>query len=83
LHFDWSTPNVLIQENFAEYDVPWRDELVFGWNPVATGHFQLPDKPGLGVEINPQACAQHPYQKASFPSLWDKSWLKDFTQRKT
>ena len=34
LHFDVSTPNFLIQEAFAEFDVPWRNELVGGWNPV-------------------------------------------------
>jgi len=82
LHFDWSTPNVVIQENFAEYDVPWRNDFVFGWNPISKGYFQLPDKPGLGIEIDPEACAKHPYKRAAFPSLWDKSWLKDFTQRK-
>jgi len=82
LHFDWSTPNVAIQENFAEYDVPWRDDLVFGWNPMAEGHFRLPDQPGLGIDVDPEVCAKHPYKKATFPSLWDESWLKDFTQRK-
>ena len=81
LHFDWSTPNVLIQENFGEYDVPWRNDLVCGWNPIIRGEFVLPDKPGLGIEINPQICAEHPYKKNSFPSLWDRQWLADFTQR--
>ena len=37
LHFDVSTPNFLIQEAFAEFDVPWRNELVGGWNPVRNG----------------------------------------------
>jgi galactonate dehydratase len=80
LHFDWSTPNVIIQENFAEYDVPWRNELVFGWNPIKRGEFRLPEKPGLGIELNVEVCAAHPYRKNGFPSLWDKRWLKDFTQ---
>ncbi len=83
LHFDWSTPNALIQENFSEYDVPWRSELVFGWNPVRSGEFTLPDSPGLGVDINVEACNAHPYKKNSFPSLWEKRWFKDFTQSDT
>ena len=33
LHFDVSTPNFLIQEAFAEFDVPWRDELVARLEP--------------------------------------------------
>ena len=80
LHFGWSTPNVMVQENFAEYDVAWRNELVHGWNPVRPGAFALPDRPGLGVELDDAACARHPYQRNSFPSLWDDRWLKEFTK---
>ena len=50
IHFGWSTPGVWRQENFSEYDVPWRNELVNGWDPVKNGGFLLPDKPGLGIE---------------------------------
>ena len=80
LHLDFSTPNAFIQENFADYDVPWRGELACGWNLCADGFFSLPDKPGLGVEIDPALCLAHPHRKNSFPSLWDDRWLKDFTQ---
>ena len=80
LHFDWSTPNFLIQENFAEYDVPWRNDYVCGWNPTRNGEFVLPQKPGLGIELDTKVCEDHPYQKCTFPSLWDNKWLKDFTQ---
>jgi galactonate dehydratase len=80
LHFGWSTPNVTIQENFAEYDVAWRSELVCGWNPVRRGEFALSEGPGLGVELNVEACARHPYRKNSFPSLWDNRWLEELTK---
>ena len=80
IHFGWSTPSVLIQENFAEYDVPWRKDLVGGWDPVRGGEFALPEGPGLGVELNVEACARHPYKKNSFPSLWDQRWLAEFTR---
>jgi galactonate dehydratase len=80
LHFDWATPNVVIQENFAEYDVPWRNEYVFGAEFSRDGEFLLPDKPGLGIELNTEACARHPYVKNTFPSLWDNQWLKEFTK---
>ena len=82
IHVDWSTPNVMIQENFGDYDVPWRHDLVFGWNPVKNGEFAFPEKPGLGIELNTAICAKHPYKKNSFPSLWDKRWLEDFTQNR-
>jgi galactonate dehydratase len=80
LHFGWSTPNVFMQENFSEYDVPWRSELVRGWDLIARGEFRVPAGPGLGIELNEAACAAHPYRKNSFPSLWDKKWLEQFTQ---
>jgi galactonate dehydratase len=80
LHFDWSTSNVFMQENFSEYDVPWRSELVYRWDLISQGEFDLPTGPGLGIELNEAACAAHPYQKNSFPSLWDKKWLEQFTQ---
>jgi len=80
LHFDWATPNVTVQENFADYDVPWRHDYVHGWNPIANGQFRLPPGPGLGIELNLDVCAAHPYRKHSFPSLWDAKWVKEFTQ---
>jgi galactonate dehydratase len=83
IHFGWATPNVLVQENFAEYDVPWRNDLVCGWNPVRQGELVLPEGPGLGIELDVEACARHPYRKNSFPSLWDGRWIEEFTTKNT
>jgi galactonate dehydratase len=82
VHFGWATPNVLVQENFGDFDVPWRRELVKGWHPTA-GEYALPDRPGLGIELDDAVCARHPYKKSSFPSLWDDRWLKEFTKGRT
>lgn len=80
LHFDVSTPNFYIQEAFGEFDVPWRDSLVSGWNPIRKGEFFLSDKPGLGLELDEDVIAQHPYVNDSFPSLWDERWIAKLTQ---
>ena len=80
LHFDLSTPNFFIQEAFAEFDVPWRNALVCGWDPLRNGEFVLADTPGLGLELNEDEIRQHPYQPNAFPSLWDETWVSDFTQ---
>jgi galactonate dehydratase len=82
VHFGWNTPEVLIQENFAEYDVPWRSDLVHGWCGIERAKYLLPEKPGLGIELNEAAVAKHPYEKHAFPSLWDDRWLKQFTRSK-
>ena len=81
LHFDWSTPNLWLQEDFSQYDVPWRNDLVGGWNPSRQGEFMLPEKPGLGIELDVDACRAHPYKQNTFPSLWDDRWLSEFTQK--
>jgi galactonate dehydratase len=81
LHFDVSTPCFFVQEAFAEFDVPWREQLVGGWSPVRDGELVLPEKPGLGVELDEATLARHPYVPGTFPSLWDRDWLTNFTQR--
>ena len=75
-----STPNFMIQEAFAEFDVPWRNSLVGGWNPIRNGEFILADEPGLGLDLDEEAIAAHPYVRNAFPSLWDGEWLTNFTQ---
>ena len=80
LHFGWSTRQVMIQENFGDFDVPWRREFVNGWHPCRSGEYELPARPGLGIELNEAACREHPYRKHSFPSLWDRRWVEEFTQ---
>ena len=80
VHFGWSTPHVLVQENFGDFDVPWRHDFVGGWNPCRNGEYQRPSKPGLGIELNEAVIAAHPPQRNPFPSLWDDRWLKEFTK---
>ena len=80
LHFDVSTPNFLVQEAFAEFDVPWRNDLVGGWHPIQDGAFHLSEAPGLGLDLDERAIAEHPYVPHAFPSLWDGGWQTHFTQ---
>jgi galactonate dehydratase len=79
LHVGWSTPNMLLLESFAEFDVDWRNDLVGGWNPLSRGVFALPDKPGFGLELDEAVMAAHPYKPLAFPSLWDTTWKDEFT----
>ena len=79
LHVAWSTPNMLMLESFAEFDVDWRNDLVGGWNPLDRGGMALPERPGLGLELDPDAIAAHPYKPLAFPSLWDRGWRDEFT----
>ena len=80
LHFDVSTPNFMIQEAFGEFDVPWRNQLVGGRNPLKRGEFILSDEPGLGLDLDLDVIAAHPYVPHAFPSLWDRQWTTNLTQ---
>jgi galactonate dehydratase len=80
VHLDWATPNVRVQESFAQFDVPWRKDYVFGREPWGRGEFLVPEGPGLGLELDTRVCESHPYRKNTFPSLWDKRWLTEFTK---
>ena len=60
LHFDVATPNFVIQEEMSGA-VPWYHEVVDGPVKRIDGAWQVPEAPGLGVEVNEAACARHPY----------------------
>ncbi|RRJ95984.1 galactonate dehydratase [Opitutaceae bacterium TAV4] len=55
------TPNFLYLETMAT-DVPWRAEVAQETCRFANGEMHISDAPGLGVEINEDALAAHPYQ---------------------
>jgi galactonate dehydratase len=61
LHFDIATPNFVIQEEMSGA-VPWYHEIVDSPIRAQDGHWLVPERPGLGVEINEAVAAKHPYQ---------------------
>ena len=62
LHFDLSTPNFLIQEDMLS-DVPWRWEVVQHSLTSENGYWLPNNSPGLGIEVNEEAAARHPFQQ--------------------
>ncbi|TIQ33986.1 MAG: galactonate dehydratase [Mesorhizobium sp.] len=61
LHFAVSTPNHLIQEEMVGA-VPWYFEVVKGPIRMVNGCWQVPDAPGLGVEVDEAVAERHPYK---------------------
>jgi galactonate dehydratase len=61
LHFAVSTPNFVIQEEMVG-QVPWYDAVVSTPIRMVDGHWQVPDRPGLGIEVNEQEAARHPFK---------------------
>lgn len=67
LHVDAAMPNFIVQEicsgvepTFKE--LLWQDWLGFPAMRMVDGYFPLPDKPGLGFEVDEDALARHPFQ---------------------
>ena len=75
LHFAACTTNFKIQEHFNDFSEAWVKEAATGCPEVIDGYFSLPDGPGLGMELNEDLIAQHPYREGSF-NLWEDDWHK-------
>jgi galactonate dehydratase len=72
--FAATAPNFLILEYHVDTESPRRD-LVQEPYRMAEGYLLLPDKPGLGIELNEEYYRQHPYKpwKRGFPLRPDGS----------
>jgi galactonate dehydratase len=62
LHFAVATSNYKVLEHFNDFADSWVQELVDHPPTVdrADGCFGVPERPGLGLRLNHDACAQHP-----------------------
>lgn len=65
LHFDIATPNFIIQEEMTGA-VPWYDDVVDSPIRRVSGAWQVPERPGLGVEVNEDVAARHPFKQEVF-----------------
>lgn len=66
LHLSAAIPNFKTFETVA-IDVPWRRELVREDLQFVDGALIVPTKPGLGVELNEDACGRYPYTPYDLP----------------
>ncbi len=62
IHFAIATPNYKVLEHFNDFADQWVSELVDQAPQVSAddGCFGVPDRPGLGVALNADACRAHP-----------------------
>ncbi len=67
LHFDVSTPNFVIQEEVSGI-VPWFDDVVDHPLKREGSYWPIPEKPGLGVDINEKEAARHPFEPEVIPA---------------
>jgi len=78
IHFGMATPNFLIQEAIRA-DVPWREHVVTSPVTIKDGYATLKDAPGLGVDVNEEEAAKHPFeQEVLMRSFHDDSSVADW-----
>ena len=75
LHFAACTTNFKIQEHFNDFSEAWVKEAATGCPEVIDGYFSLPNGPGLGMALNEDLIAEHPYREGSF-NLFEDDWHK-------
>lgn len=82
LHLAACTTNFKIQEHFNDFAEAWVKQAAPGLPEVEDGYFALPDKPGLGVELDEQVFKEHP-RAAVFFNLYTDDWHRRQAQRAT
>lgn len=76
-HVCTTVPNFMIQEVFEDYDVDWKGDLLTDSITIEDGQLQVPDGPGIGVELDMDAVAEHAYTgKGDVDpiNLFEKNW---------
>ena len=79
LHVDAAMPNFIVQEICSGVEPTfkeklWEDWLGFPAMRMRNGYFPLPDKPGLGFEVDEEALAKYPF-KGTIPMA--RVWHED------
>jgi galactonate dehydratase len=73
-HIHASIPNFLIQECFDDFLAPWAKEIMTGVPQVIGGYLEPSNEPGLGVQLNLDEMAKHPYGQNNFLRLFEDGW---------
>ena len=69
-HIDACVPNFLIQEcNTVDLYAPWVKDVFPELPVIEDGHMMLPDKPGLGIEIDEDAIADYEWEPVDRPVM--------------
>jgi galactonate dehydratase len=69
-----SLPNFFIHEIFDEFNEPWEKLIVTNPVEVIDGYIEVSERPGLGVDLNLEEIAKHPYQQENSLPLFKPGW---------
>jgi galactonate dehydratase len=67
-------PNFYLQEIFDEFNVEWEGRIAIPPARVVDGHIVIPERQGLGIELDLDEIARHPYQDTAYLPLFRPGW---------
>ena len=67
-------PNFYVQESFDEFNSPWTREIVDRPVVQRDGFVDVPTAPGLGIDLDWDRLAAHPYQREHLLHLFAPGW---------
>lgn len=77
-----TSPNALILETFADFDVPWRKEMVASGEPVLDedGNLIIPTAPGWGYELDEAVLRAHATTRSGRLDMFTTGWEKGMSK---
>jgi galactonate dehydratase len=73
-HLHAAMPNFMVQECFDDFLPEWARDMFPGAPAVRDGYLEPSESPGIGVELNEEEAARHPYGEDSFIRLFEPGW---------
>ncbi len=74
LHLDACIPNFIFQEFFYPY-LDYYNELLSDPIEYADGHVKIPDRPGLGADLNEEVARRYPPEEQGYRATWVGSYF--------
>jgi galactonate dehydratase len=79
LHAAVTIPNLKIVELFNDFSAPFVRDAVIGHPVARDGWLDLPTAPGLGVDLDLDVIAEHPYENFAW-NLFEEGWERRFAR---
>ena len=68
----------MIQEVFEDFATPFARKITDFPTEIVDGHLVIPDRPGLGIDLDETEMAKYPYDESHFLDMYGKEggWEK-------
>src|SRR5207245_1520393 len=71
-----SIPNFGIPYIFDQSTEPWEKKIVTNPLELVDGYIEVPERPGLGIDLNIEEIRKHPYRQENYLPLFKPGWEK-------